>query len=126
MRPWTDRDDQHKATGENQAGLGNEMAPLWNEGGVYTIYVRAEDLGGWGEVRKRRWRGGGKGRQIGKDRARERNTAGERGRNRQRDRDRSGAKEKQGDKGDRQRNGETDKESEMETGTGRERQGDKR
>lgn len=54
MRPWTDRDDQHKATGENQAGLGNEMAPLWNEGGVYTIYVRAEDLGGWGEVRKLR------------------------------------------------------------------------
>lgn len=74
VRPWADRDDQHKATGENQAGLGSGMAPLWNEGGVYTIYARAENLGGWAEVRKRRWRDGGKGRQIGKDRARERNS----------------------------------------------------
>lgn len=121
-RPWAGRSEQHKATAENQAELGSEMAPLWNEDGVYPTYVRAEDLGGWGEVRKRRWGDGGKGRQIGKDRDRERNTAGERGRNGHRDRNRSRDKEKQGDKRDRQRNRETDKESEMKKDTGRERQ----
>lgn len=42
---WADRDDHHKATSESQAGLGSRMAPLWNEGDIYPIYVRAEDLG---------------------------------------------------------------------------------
>lgn len=67
-----------------------------------------------------------KGEQIGKDRARDRNTVGERGRNGHRDGNRSRDKEKQSDKGDRQRNGETDMESEMGTDTDRERQGDNR
>lgn len=80
---------------------------MWNEGGVYPTCVRAEDLGGWREVRKRRRGDGSKGRQIGRDRTRERHTAGERQERTQRWRQ----KQRQGEAGrqGRQTNGETER-----------------